>query len=202
MTCSRPWHNLAGRTRIRAQAFMPHTSLLHIVLSLRLRNQEGFGNRFPVYFMFLWFRWGVRMKAGPHCVSIIDACSLFSRVWTQLPVCSFLGYLSYLSNSHTCTDVAMLGLDEDLHHMDKRCYVNLKIMPLLVLIPFRSGLFDITMIVMIIITGVSMNIFLCYQFCSLSNRLLTQIDCLLNGPIPIERQNRSKSILLLLLICY
>lgn len=114
MTCSRPWHNLAGRTGIRAEAFMPLTSLLHIVLSLRLRNQQGFGNRFPVHFMLSWFRWGVRMKAGPHCGSIIDDCSLFNRVWTQLQICPFLGHLPCLGNSHTYTDATKLRVDEDL----------------------------------------------------------------------------------------
>lgn len=70
-------------------------------------------------------------------------------------------------------------------------------MPLLLLIPFHSGLFDITMIVMIIIIiGISISIFF------VTSSTLCQIDGLLKGPISIEKQNRSKSILLLLLICY
>lgn len=41
------------------------------------------------------------------------------------------------------------------------------------MIPLHSGLFDITIIVVIIIS-VSLNISLCYKFCSLSNKLLAK----------------------------
>lgn len=176
MTCSRPWHNLAGRTGIRAQAFMPHTSLLHIVLSLRLRNQEGFGNRFPTYFMLA-------------CLDLVSEWKLVHTVWALLKaVQSSAGFelsskftpSSAIFHVSAITILVLMPLPwglvktfRTLTH--KRCYVNLKIMPLLVLYPFHSGLFDITMIVMIIIIiGISMNIFLCYQFYSLSNRLVTK----------------------------
>lgn len=42
------------------------------------------------------------------------------------------------------------------------------------MVPFHSGLFDITIIVMIIIISVPLNISLCYKFCSLSNKLLAK----------------------------
>lgn len=127
MTCSRPWHNLVGRTGIRAQTFMPHTSLLHIALSLRLRNWKRFGNRFPFYFfMLLCLRWGVKMKGGPHFVSIIDPSSLFSRVWTQLQICPFCGCLLCLRDS--CTGVTLQAVEENLwYFMVERYYATAKI---------------------------------------------------------------------------
>lgn len=111
MICSRPWHNLAGRTGIRAQAFMPHTSLLHIFLSLRLRHQEGFGNRFPTYFMLA-------------CLDEVSEWKLVHPVWALLmPVHSSAEFelsskfapsldICCLSNCHA--DVTTLAVDEDL----------------------------------------------------------------------------------------
>lgn len=198
MTCSRPWHNLAGRTGIRAQAFMPHTSLLHIVLSLRLRNREGFGNRFPLYFFMLpWFSWGVKMKAGPHSVSIIDPSSLFSRVWDQLQICPFSrGCLPCLCNSCTGTDVTILGAIEDLQdsygwEMLCKCKNNTSFL--------CWSLFILESLILPLLLWL---LLFPWTFPFDTNSPLCKINCLLNGPIPIERQSRSTPILLLLLICF
>lgn len=184
MTCSRPWHNLVGRTGIRAQTFMPHTSLLHIALSLRLRNWKRFGNRFPFYFfMLLCLRWGVKMKGGPHCVSIIDPNSLFSRVGTQLQIC------------YQCNSASSWGKSLGFYGWEILCNCKNNIHFLW----WSQFIWDSLLLLVLLWL-----LLLVFPWTSpfVANFVLCQINCLLNGPIHRERQNRSKFVLLLSLICY
>lgn len=199
MTCSRPWHNLVGRTGIRAQTFMPHTSLLHIALSLRLRNWKGFGKRFPLYFfMLLCLRWGVKMKGGPHCVSIIDPNSLFSRAGTQFQICPFWGLSSLFQRqlySYWCYSASSWRKSLGFYEWEILCNCKNNIHFL------WCSLFIWDSLILLVLLWLLLLVFL-WTSPSVANPVLCQINCLLNGPIHRERQNRSKFVLLLSLICY
>lgn len=102
------------------------------------------------------------------------------------------GYLPRLSDSYTCTGVIILGSDEDLQdsygwEMLCKCKNNTHFL--------WWSLFTLDSLILLLLLLLLLVFPSTFPF--VTNSALCRINCLLNGPIPIERQIRSKSILLL-----